>query len=1051
MPGISPKLARQMGLGRSSGREIVRTSAEIQRYPDAHALRRAWDRMGLDAIVCVDRKPTVYLKEVGQHRASDIRRYQRFVWNQGIATVLVVCTAERIHVYSAMAPPARDDEEPAEGHRLVEALDRTADALEVQLLIRRIETGQIYRDRPASFDRDCAVDQELLRNLRAAAEKLHEIDPTVPYSIICGLLGRVIFTCYLTDRQIIGADQFKEAGAPGVDNLRDLLEKGTLQSGKQVLYTLFEQLQPQFNGSMFDEDIAAEKQAITLRHVEVLHQFLRGDNLDTRQRTLGFWAYDFNFIPIETISAIYEGFLGLQDDSTPGSAAGTKRKRGAYYTPKHLAELVIDMGTESWPSLSGKRFLDPACGSGVFLVTIFNRIAEEWRRSNPDSRSPTRWRALVDVLKHNLFGVDKDETACRITCFSLYLAILDHFEPRDIREFAAVGRLLPKLLLKEGESAADDEVYTILCRNFFDEDLPLPRDGFDLVTGNPPWVGRNQPRDPKVERWYRQHVRQELPSRQAAHAFMWKAPTQTRDHGHVCLLLPSKVLLNRTDEFQEKWLTHHQVQEVLQLADLRFLLFENAVCPAIGVLYTGKKGDAGWTSLDYVAPQASRADPRRGIVVITPEDRKRVSLQELVYHARVDQAPMVWKMYMRGTPRDIRLIDRLSTYPQLGSLVGTAKSPSRWVSGQGFQPDEKGKTLQHHSRYEPQYPWWPPEHLYVDANSRAIDLVLQEQECGPIGVPFAQYYFVRDPRIYRAPLVLITQGFTRIALADFDVLFRHSLQSISGPAQDTGLLALLCAVMRSRLAKYYLFHTAANWGIEREKVHKHELLRLPFPLPESMADQGKAREVVREVQSIFDSISAAIRDSNPPFDRRSVIDEASSRLEPLVYEYYDLDECERVLVHDTSQIIEPSATPHSLAADIPTLRPAKAEDRKQYSETICRLLNRWARRSGWKVRAETLASPRTGLGVVSLNRSSSGGPGSDVEADGEVEHTLSRIRGLLPNSAGWRTYMRGLTVFDGDWIHMVKPLILRHWTRTAALNDADELVTAILTSQRAHS
>jgi len=1045
MPGISPKLARQMGLGRSSGRDIVRTSAEIQRYPDAHALRRAWDRMRLDAIVCVDGKPTVYLKEVGQHRASDIRRYQRFVWNQGIATVLVVCTAERIYVYSAMAPPARDDEEPAEGHRLVETLDRTADALEVQLLIRRIETGQIYEDTAASFDRDCAVDQELLRNLRAAAQKLHEIDPTVPYSIICGLLGRVIFTCYLTDRQIIGVDQFKEAGAPGVDNLRDLLERGTLQSGKQALYTLFEQLQPQFNGSIFDEDIAAEKHAITLRHVEVLHQFLRGDNLDTRQRTLGFWAYDFNFIPIETISAIYEGFLGLQDDSTPGSAAGTKRRSGAYYTPKHLAELVIDMGTESSPSLSGKRFLDPACGSGVFLVTIFNRIAEEWRRSNPDSRSATRWRALVDVLKHNLFGVDKDETACRITCFSLYLALLDHFEPRDIREFSAVGRLLPKLLLKEGESAADDEVYTILCRNFFDEDLPLPRDGFDLVTGNPPWVGRNQPKDTKAEKWYRRHVKQTLPGRQVAHAFMWKSSTHANARGDVCLLLPSKVLLNQTDEFQQEWFTRHRVREVLQLSDMSFLLFETAKCPAIAVRYRAAEAEEKDGTIDYVTPQASRTDPRHGTVVIFPEDRKALLNREILYSAAREEAPKLWKTYMRGTPRDLRFIERLSSFPPLGDTVGRVplRVRKRWDIGQGFKPgkDEKGMNT----------PWWDENHLFVDAQKRDIDFVLEKNACRPIANRFRELHRLPDKAVFHAPMVLINQGFSKVTYADFDVLFRHSLQSIAGPRTDEDRLIFLCMVLRSRLARYFMFHSAANWGTERDKVHEYELLRLPFPNPETLNKPERTDKLVEDVVQVFRETASKVSEPRNFVSRDTLIQEADEKAETLIFGFYDVDEWEQVLIHDTCDIIEPSATPHSLAADIPTLRPAKAQNRQQYSETICRLLNRWARRSGWKVRAETLASPRTGLGVVSLNRSSTGGPGSDVEADGEVEHTLSRIRGLLPNSAGWRTYMRGLTVFDGDWIHLVKPLILRHWTRTAALNDADELVTAILTSQRAHS
>jgi hypothetical protein len=42
-----------------------------------------------------------------------------------------------------------------------------------------------------------------------------------------------------------------------------------------------------------------------------------------------------------------------------------RRKVGAYYTPPRLAELVVDIATEGWDTLLDKRYLDPACGSGV--------------------------------------------------------------------------------------------------------------------------------------------------------------------------------------------------------------------------------------------------------------------------------------------------------------------------------------------------------------------------------------------------------------------------------------------------------------------------------------------------------------------------------------------------------------------------------------------------------------------------------------------------------------------------------------------------------------
>lgn len=162
---------------------------------------------------------------------------------------------------------------------------------------------------------------------------------------------------------------------------------------------------------------------------------------------------------------------------------------------------------------------------------------------------------------------------------------------------------------------------------------------------------------------------------------MWKAPRHIADDGLICLVLPSKVFLNRTDEFQQKWFEHHCVEEVLQLADLRFILFENAVCPAVVVRYRNADPTADSYDIDYISPQASRSDPRRGVVVITPQDRQRIASRDIIRFAKRDEAPSLWKMYLRGTPRDVRLLGRLMDYPRLESLVGSAAQPKRFWSG----------------------------------------------------------------------------------------------------------------------------------------------------------------------------------------------------------------------------------------------------------------------------------------------------------------------------------------------------------------------------------
>ena len=170
---------------------------------------------------------------------------------------------------------------------------------------------------------------------------------------------------------------------------------------------------------------------------------------------------------------------------------------------------------------------------------------------------------------------------------------------------------------------------------------------------------------------------------------MWKCSQHLEEHGKACLLLPSKVLVNKTDEFQIKWFEHHQVEEVLQLADLRFVLFENAICPAIAIRYRVADVTREDYRFSYVCPQATRNDPRRGVISIYDEDRVLISTKLLSDFASREQAPVFWKMYLRGSRRDTRLLDRLMSYPALGLLAGEPDSDCRWAIGQGFKP---GKT-----------------------------------------------------------------------------------------------------------------------------------------------------------------------------------------------------------------------------------------------------------------------------------------------------------------------------------------------------------------------
>ena len=148
----SEPLIKDFNLKGVSASEFFRSAKDIDavRHPYSHLMRRAWETMHLNGILCVDGKPTVYFKEVKQISSTLLRTLYRKFWNQGLATLLVVKSATDVQVFSSLAEPVRENEAVSDKDRLVETLKTTA------TFLQRVKTGQIYRDHPESFNSDKA-------------------------------------------------------------------------------------------------------------------------------------------------------------------------------------------------------------------------------------------------------------------------------------------------------------------------------------------------------------------------------------------------------------------------------------------------------------------------------------------------------------------------------------------------------------------------------------------------------------------------------------------------------------------------------------------------------------------------------------------------------------------------------------------------------------------------------------------------------------------------------------------------------------------------------
>lgn len=995
----------------------------------AHVVRRAFDLLKLDGVLCSDRAPLIYFKKVQRIDNREIVRLHRTFWNHGGAPILVLVAPDDVHFYSGLVRPEPQTRAAGPIPSLVERLDRASVAL--REFLPSVESGEFFRRHQTFFNPAHRVDRDLLDNLQATRQKLlaagtGKLDPDVLDALLC----RLVFACYLFDRDIVGESYLKDIGLKGMSHLRDLLAIRPRVQAKNHLYELFRKLGEDFNGDLFSDRLEAEARVVSASYIDPLDQFFRATDAETGQGS--FWPYDFAAIPVEAISAIYERFL-----------KGADRRQGAVYTPRVLAELVLDVALAGLPTLLGRRYLDPAAGSGIFLVGLFNRMAEEWKQQNPDARNDRRARELRKILCTSLCGVDINPTACRITAFSLYLAYLDQLSPRDIQELQQKGHKLPRLVHYPDPASANVEG-NIWCGDFFAENAEYPADA-DLVVGNPPW-GSSAGGDTAAARWCA-HFEPPylLPDKQISAAFIWKAPHHVVDQGRICLVLPHGTLFNHSGaavDFQRAFFTRYAADHVLNLADYQRFLFEEAENPAIVLNYRRQPPNNREHQIRYWAPKTDWLVTRADVISILPEDRSILSLGEVLDDLQGEDAPQIWKQRFWATPRDRRLIDRLSLYPRLRDHVRQNREPAGqkpWLIAEGFQPlgerddKSKAKTVR------------LPSRDFVEATSRGLNLLLLPDDCRKL--PSADVR-VRNRSntvtdVFRAPHVLVAKGFTSIAYADFDVAFRHALRGICGPKRDRELLIFLAAYLRSAIARYFVFQTSSNWGVTRQEVHVEELLRLPFPLPDTHSDPARAWEIVKMVSRAVTSMS---KDAADPFtDREGLVRDTERSIEHLIDEYFDVITAEKVLVEDTLRIIIPSIRPTRKRNEVPTIDPSREDQRQEYTQRLCDTLNSWARGSRYIVRGRSTASAKLGIGLAILHKTQDGSDGNvAVEGNGDLLGALARLRDVTSRRLNVLDLPRAAKVFDGDYLYVLKPIGQRFWTGTAALNDADEIAGSIL-------
>lgn len=954
--------------------------------------------------------PLIYFKTLSDFNPATIRTLHKQIWNQGRVPLMFISCPHEIRIYNCYDKPLREDED-VEKLR-IDQFERSVDEY------ARFESiyHQSHMDSGWYWDSDSGkkvinaaarkVDKLLVSNLKSLRARLKEelidkIDDPIPH--IHNVLGRSLFILYLEDRGVISKSyysKFKE----GAKEYFDILES------KSASYNLFTDLNIRFNGDIF-KVTSTERQIIGLSQLRLVRDCFYGNDVLTGQLSL--WrAFDFKYIPIELLSAIYEEFLHTEEGEEAIS------KQGAYYTPQPLVEFVLN---EILPYPDERntnyqlRILDPACGSGIFLVEAYKRLIERWRYVNPGEKMSID--PLRDILRNSIFGIEKNSEAIKVASFSLYLTILNYLEPKYIWQSVKFPYLIQSEEREEahqGQNLFHGDTFGLTSYKGLE---------FDIVVGNPPW--KRGGLDESVNRYLKVHRLGNEVVLAFLHKMAFIAPM-----AKIALVSTAKILFNSTsgyEEFRRFLFNDTKVDFVVNFAALRKSrgelgrkLFASATGPTVVIFYNGVDVTARNKTIVYCTPKPQLRDSSLGELVVDASDIKYVPQSEAA-----DPNSKVWKVAMWGTMRDFNLIKFISKNDRLYQFF----DKHRWAYGNGFQlsnpcdkPDNYIRTLPNIANTDIVQYYTP-----IDATTKISDAKFRRLGCR---------------NAYQAPHVLIKRGQSNkefcASYLDYDCSFRDGVYGVAASGKED-LLKALTGYLNSRFVTYYLFLTSASWGIEREQIFATEVFDIPAPI--FLSHNEGHEEIERLVTEIIST------QSKFSFGQEQVIFNLKKEIDKVVLKQFGLNQNHFALI---DSVIDYSLDFFQEGAKSKAILPTIKAEISHYAKSACKNLSKLlvnSQTNFWATQYKIAHhSPLTLIALHFNNHKESGVLVQDETTN--VSTLLRKLNNVIYDRYSESIYFRKVVKhYDSDTLFIVKPNEKRFWTEAMALEDSDivalEMMSAI--------
>lgn len=687
---------------------------------------------------------------------------------------------------------------------------------------------QNYYKEKKQNDRIKRVHQKLFDNIKQVREWLNASDNNSEDNSNT-LILRLIFIRYLIDRNVEMNLKF----IPGETIVARRNSFSVLIKDTNALNEFFFELNTTFNGVLFKEEIALfQDQSEYLSWV-----FSEKD--DPNKNTLFdgtefyFNIFDFDIIPVEMISGIYESLLDPE----------TKNADSAFYTPLFIVEHILTNTIDRYferkenQNRSECKVFDASMGSGIFLVQAFRRMVD--RELKITKKNNISKKRLSEIATNNLWGTDINLSAIKVACFSVYIAILDYEDPRTIMDqfhFKSLNFHQADFFETNEEHILNSQI----------KQVP-----FDFILGNPPW---KKDKSEKHLEWvnarkiYGKKVKGEI---EIAQDFLLRAIEFMKDNTECSLIVSSPIFYNISSTsrvFKNKFLTSTNVVSILDLSPVRRYIFEGKKTeinqktghnetkslggPALIITFKKTDGNFRESIIDHTSVKSNLFTKYYKALVIEKFDRKQISQSHFIDNE------WMFKVALYGNTLDYRLLKKLE---QNKTKIINLIDGRKLTKGAGIL---KGNA----NDYKP-YPSIIDGKILENKDVATFytykanpETITEEESCIKSG---------RVDNLYKGYQILIKEQAKEeselVISYSKDYVFRKGIFGIT--SQDSAFVYELYGYLISDLYTYFIYSVSCAWGVATRPAIRQDEEYLSFPIVES----NQKNELLKLVDEFLES------------------------------------------------------------------------------------------------------------------------------------------------------------------------------------------------------